>query len=89
MSGFSDRGNQDSEPFHAYLNQALLRDGPETKVQKMLNWSQAPHARNCHPREEHLIPLMVVLGAAGPDAKVVEGFKGKVMKVKCSGYVFE
>ncbi|MGE0858420.1 MAG: class III extradiol ring-cleavage dioxygenase [Gammaproteobacteria bacterium] len=25
----------------------------------------APHARDCHPSEEHLVPLMVALGAAG------------------------
>lgn len=27
----------------------------------------APHARDCHPTEEHLLPLFVALGAAGDD----------------------
>jgi len=27
----------------------------------------APHARDCHPSEEHLLPLFVALGAAGDD----------------------
>ena len=27
----------------------------------------APHARDCHPSEEHLMPLFVALGAAGDD----------------------
>jgi len=89
MRGFSDSGNKHSEPFHAYLNQALLYDDPETKLKKIMNWTQAPDARKCHPREEHLMPLMVVLGAAGTDAKVLEAFNGKVINVKCSGYVFE
>jgi aromatic ring-opening dioxygenase catalytic subunit (LigB family) len=89
MRGFRDTGNEYSIPFHDYLNQALLRDEPETKLKKILNWTQAPEARNCHPREEHLIPLMVVLGAAGTEAKVTEAFDGKVINVKCSGYIFQ
>lgn len=31
-------------------------------------WAQAPFARYAHPREEHLLPLMVAAGAAGEDA---------------------
>ena len=31
-------------------------------------WSAAPGARACHPREEHLLPLMVAAGAAAGDA---------------------
>jgi aromatic ring-opening dioxygenase catalytic subunit (LigB family) len=30
------------------------------------SWSEAPEARYCHPREEHLLPLMVAFGAGGP-----------------------
>lgn len=30
-----------------------------------LNWTQAPAARFCHPREEHLLPLHVCYGLAG------------------------
>jgi aromatic ring-opening dioxygenase catalytic subunit (LigB family) len=31
----------------------------------LAHWDQAPHARFCHPREEHLLPLMVAAGASG------------------------
>lgn len=33
---------------------------------RLLKWERAPHARRAHPREEHLIPLMVAAGAADP-----------------------
>jgi len=33
----------------------------------MTTWDKAPGARAAHPREEHLLPLHVVVGAAGGD----------------------
>jgi aromatic ring-opening dioxygenase catalytic subunit (LigB family) len=38
---------------------------PEQQKDKLLNWELAPAARHCHPREEHLMPLLVCAGAAG------------------------
>lgn len=40
------------------LSYAAMRD-------RLLGWTSAPHARYCHPREEHLLPLHVCCGAAG------------------------
>ena len=34
------------------------------RTQALVQWEQAPHARYCHPREEHLLPLHVCYGAA-------------------------
>jgi aromatic ring-opening dioxygenase catalytic subunit (LigB family) len=34
----------------------------------LLDWDKAPGARQSHPREDHLIPLMVAAGAAGQDS---------------------
>ncbi len=36
-----------------------------------MDWAQAPGARTCHPREEHLLPLHVIAGAAGSDPGAV------------------
>lgn len=39
--------------------------GEDERWQRLLHWAQAPHARFCHPREEHLLPLHVCYGLAG------------------------
>jgi aromatic ring-opening dioxygenase catalytic subunit (LigB family) len=33
-----------------------------------VKWLEAPAARLCHPREEHLLPLFVIAGAADDDS---------------------
>ena len=59
--------NEDSKRFDAWLGEAMARDaaGRETAL---VEWQKAPSARACHPREEHLLPLHVIAGAAGNDA---------------------
>ncbi len=32
------------------------------RTRRLLGWESAPHARYCHPREEHLLPLHVCYG---------------------------
>lgn len=34
------------------------------RADRLGNWQRAPHARFCHPREEHLLPLHVCYGAS-------------------------
>lgn len=41
------------------------------REQRMIAWTKAPSARYCHPREEHLLPLHVCLGAANKQAKLI------------------
>lgn len=53
-----------SNLFDAWLQQALLHSEPAVRSQKLIDWGQAPAARIAHPREDHLLPLMVALGAA-------------------------
>ena len=48
--------------------------GPITQAereQRLIEWEQAPSARYCHPREEHLLPLHVCLGMADKPAKLI------------------
>lgn len=57
-----------SSQFDAWLQQALLRATPAERSALLMQWSQAPAARQAHPREDHLIPLMVAVGAAEGEA---------------------
>ncbi len=55
-----------SREFDAWLVETLALPTVERDA-RLERWSQAPAARDCHPREEHLLPLMVAAGAAGED----------------------
>jgi aromatic ring-opening dioxygenase catalytic subunit (LigB family) len=57
-----------SAQFDAWLQEAVV-EGPVARRSEKLNaWETAPSARLAHPREEHLIPLMVSAGAAEQEA---------------------
>lgn len=67
MRGFRDRSlHPSSETFDAWLREAATAE-PAERDRKLGHWADAPAARVCHPREEHLLPLMVIAGAAGAD----------------------
>lgn len=54
----------ESAQFDAWLQETLVGSTPEQRYRRLLTWEQAPHARAVHPREDHLMPLHVVMGAA-------------------------
>ena len=76
MREFSFEG-EDSPDSKNDAFQNWLREVCTTKVsqqereKQLLLWERAPYARYCHPREEHLLPLLVCLGMAQEPAKVV------------------
>jgi 4,5-DOPA dioxygenase extradiol len=41
------------------------------RTRRLVHWEEAPHARYCHPREEHLLPLHVCYGMANRVAAAV------------------
>jgi aromatic ring-opening dioxygenase catalytic subunit (LigB family) len=55
-----------AQAFDAWLKDAATAGAAE-RARRLSSWEAAPGARQAHPREEHLIPLMVVAGAAGDD----------------------
>jgi len=56
-----------SQRFDDWLEQVLTKTTPNERVTGLTHWDTAPEARDAHPREEHLLPLHVVVGAAGDD----------------------
>jgi len=53
-----------SHQFDAWLGETLRQENSAKRTEDLLHWQKAPAARAAHPREEHLLPLMVALGAA-------------------------
>lgn len=53
----------ESIEFDDWLTNSLTLPA-EQALAAMRDWLKAPYARFCHPREEHLLPLHVIAGAA-------------------------
>ncbi|MYM32595.1 dioxygenase [Duganella sp. CY15W] len=66
LRAFNAQGASASHAFDQWLQQTMALPPAERSAQ-LMQWEQAPAARVAHPREEHLLPLMVVLGAAEND----------------------
>jgi aromatic ring-opening dioxygenase catalytic subunit (LigB family) len=80
----SKQGRAISETFDAWLSAAATAE-PTTRAAQLAAWAQAPEARRAHPREEHLLPLMVVAGAAGADRGQV-GYSGTFGDARISAF---
>jgi len=57
-----------SQRFDDWLEQVLTSATPNERIAGLTQWDKAPAARDAHPREEHLLPLHVAVGAAGNDS---------------------
>ncbi len=79
--------NPESDRFDAWLTEAACTPDPGERSAKLAQWQKAPGARRAHPREEHLIPLMVAAGAAGEDvgSKI---FHDRIMGAMISAFGF-
>jgi aromatic ring-opening dioxygenase catalytic subunit (LigB family) len=89
MRGYGDpRFGPISDAFDHWLTHTVEAE-PQQRDQALINWSQAPSARLCHPprAEEHLLPLMVVAGAARQDTGRLV-FSDRVMETALSGFTF-
>ena len=76
MRGFdfsgADHVDQDNDAFQDWLiSQCCTEMALKERLDNMIDWQQAPHARYCHPREEHLLPLHICIGLAGKKGRLV------------------
>jgi aromatic ring-opening dioxygenase catalytic subunit (LigB family) len=82
---FSGRGAAASAAFDAWLGDAV--QDPATREQLLVRWREAPGGAASHPREEHLIPLMVAAGAAQGD-RGIRSFGESIGGKQISGFQF-
>ena len=75
-----------SVAFDEWLNGAVTGD-PAARNAEMALWADAPGGRQSHPRQEHLIPIFVVSGAATGDP-ATRPYSEAVMGAQNSGFRF-
>ena len=73
--------------FDGWLTEAVERPAAEREA-LLTDWREAPFAAYAHPREEHLIPLLVAAGAGG-EAAGKRIFSDAPMGAAISAYRFD
>jgi aromatic ring-opening dioxygenase catalytic subunit (LigB family) len=72
--------------FDNWLTAAACAAAPARSL-ALSRWQEAPNARLCHPRQEHLLPLMVAAGAARSAGRRV--FHEMILGTPISGFRFD
>jgi len=88
FSRSADEPDTKNEAFESWLIDTCTNDDISDidRETRLINWSDAPFARYCHPREEHLLPLHVCYGISGSVATLV--FDGNVADKKASAFMW-
>jgi aromatic ring-opening dioxygenase catalytic subunit (LigB family) len=79
-------GARDSDVFDGWLDDVLVGDASK-RAKHLAKWSEAPGGRASHPREEHLLPLMVASGA-GSDQPGLKLWPGRVGDTRVAAWAF-
>ena len=79
------RVRQPAAEFDRWLVRAAQAPAAE-RAALLAQWQDAPWARVCHPREEHLLPLMVAAGAS--DERGSHDYGEEVLSGAVSGFRF-
>jgi len=89
MSKRDDSIDPRNQAFETWLAQTCSDPGlaEAERATRLIEWQQAPHARYCHPREEHLLPLQVCYGIGQGPAAIV--FQQAVAGFVASGYQWD
>jgi aromatic ring-opening dioxygenase catalytic subunit (LigB family) len=86
LRAFGRSAKPSADAFDAWLQKAAT-SAPNERNAELIAWTTAPSARLVHPREEHLLPLMVAAGAAGDDRGAL-GFSGTILSLRISAFHF-
>lgn len=85
MTSFMNGETHNAKIFDQWLQSAVTSKDYESRKEALLTWDKAPMARDAQPREDHLIPLMAVVGAGGDDLATVD-FQGNIGGKAISGF---
>jgi aromatic ring-opening dioxygenase catalytic subunit (LigB family) len=77
---------EDSLDFDHWLAETMSLE-PDRRETRLTEWQKAPSARSAHPREEHLLPLHVIAGAAG-NAVASLPYRGVILGAQVSAVHF-
>lgn len=68
-----DADDPKNRAFEDWLAQTCTAEflSEQERERRLVDWQAAPHARYCHPREEHLLPLQVCYGVGRSPARMV------------------
>jgi aromatic ring-opening dioxygenase catalytic subunit (LigB family) len=86
LRAFSPEARPVSVAFDTWLRETTAKPQVD-RDRALIEWTHAPAARLAHPREEHLLPLMVVAGAAGDDASTI-AYSGTLRGLQVSAHHF-
>jgi len=84
---FQPQTAERARAFDAWLTH-VVESQPKERNALLAKWRSAPFAGYAHPREEHLMPLLVAAGAAG-DAPGKRVFTDEPMGAQISAYRFD
>lgn len=87
----SQTANIDDEKNKAFENWLIETCTDENlssheREQRLIKWAEAPFARYCHPRVEHLLPLHICYGCCETKSSLV--FNEKILGKKASAYLW-
>ncbi|KAA3654832.1 MAG: dioxygenase [Calditrichaeota bacterium] len=73
FSPSSDGSDTKNDAFQVWLTETCTNTtlSPAERNSRLIHWTEAPFARYCHPREEHLIPLHLCAALANTPAELV------------------
>lgn len=80
-------GDLTAAQFDAWLNETLTQVPPAARHERLVAWESAPGGLGSHPTSEHLLPLMVAVGAAG-DAPGTRNYSENMLGKALSGFRF-
>ncbi len=85
----SEESQSKNESFEAWLIESASDKNltEEERTKRLIEWEQAPNARFCHPREEHLLPLHVCYGFT--QSACTEYFELNIIGKKSSIYLWD